>query len=66
VRVLANVVKKKTKLIKAKVDPATKRAIERLAKARGESEAVVVREALKRYLVYIKRRSPAEPTGTTR
>lgn len=40
----------KDALIKARVTPAMKRAVEHCARNRGESEAVIVREALKDYL----------------
>jgi hypothetical protein len=39
----------KAALIKARVTPAMKLAVEQYARDRGESEAVIVREALKEY-----------------
>jgi hypothetical protein len=41
---------RKTQLIKARVSTNMKRGIDDLARQRGESEAVIVREALSQYL----------------
>jgi predicted transcriptional regulator len=41
---------RKTQLIKARVSTIMKRGIDDLARQRGESEAVIVREALSQYL----------------
>jgi len=41
---------RKTQLIKARVSADMKRGIDDLARQRGESEAVIVREALSQYL----------------
>ena len=40
----------KTALVKARASEATKKALARLAERRDESEAVLIREALLRYL----------------
>jgi len=45
----------KDKLVKARITTRMKRAIERLARKRDESEAVIVREAIARYIERAKR-----------
>lgn len=49
---------RKAQLIKARVSASMKRGIEDLAHQRGESEAVIVREALSQYLSKQARVSP--------
>jgi hypothetical protein len=46
---------KKTSLIKARITTKTKRRLAEIARQRGESEAVIVREAIAQYVERVKR-----------
>ena len=55
----------KQKLIKAKVTRQMKREVEQLARKRDESEALLVREALRRYIAWAKRSGLLAIAATT-
>lgn len=53
----------KTSLLKARVSPEMKRALKRIADARGESESVIVREAIYEYVRAMKEQGKGGSTS---
>lgn len=54
----------KDELLKARVSDGLKRSIQKIAEARGEAEAVIIREALSEYVLKDERSSIVDLTKT--